>query len=429
MAPSPTASHIPFAFPPVDSPLPMTANAKVGATPTSGGRPHPLCILYLVTCIFSERIALSMNSITNKLSAQTISKILLAIFSVALPLFVASSSILSYRLNEMVNRDDRPVEIEAGDNGEFQVFSMEYENDDGMITVSGMDGNRVVAPGTSGEALFRLKNVDDVTIDYTLEPKVVYTSEFTLPILMRLIRPDGTYMAGDEETWIKAEEMNDIVADADTIPEEEGVAYVLQWKWDFESGDDDYDTLLGNEKWADVGIKVSFLATASANTSVEENGGFVESGALENVAWGTAAAALLGGLVALMIGLVKFMGPTPPPAVGGGAVPPPVAGAKPKKAPVTPPPASNQKGKQKEKKQGREAEVNLDLIANVFAPGERVNLMSLKAKGLVPPTAEHIKVLARNGGVLNKPLIVECRSISARARALVIAAGGTVINV
>ncbi len=368
-----------------------------------------------------------MNSITKKLSAQTISKILLAIFSVALPLFVASSAILSHRLNEMVNRDDRPVELEAGDNDEFQVFGVEYENDDGKITVSGMDGNRVVAPGTSGETLFRLRNVDDVAIDYTLEPKVVYTSEFTLPILMRLIRPDGTYMAGDENTWIKAEEMNDILADADTIPEEEGVAYVLQWKWDFESGDDDYDTLLGNEKWADVGIQVSFIATASANTSVEENGGFVESGALENLAWGAAAAALLGGLVALMIGLVKFMGPTPPPA-GGGAVPPPAAAKKPK-APVTPPPASNQKAKQKEKKQGKEAEVNLDMVANVFAPGERVNVASLKLKGLVPPSTEHVKVLARNGGVLNKPLIVECRSISARARALVIKAGGTVINV
>lgn len=365
-----------------------------------------------------------MGKMANKLSSQTISKILLSIFSVALPLFVASSSILSYRLNEMTNRDERPVELEAGDHGEFEVFSVEYENDDGIITVSGMDGNRVVAPGTSGETLFKISNVDDVAIDYTVEPKVAYTSEYTLPIVMRLIRPDGTYMAGDENTWIKAEEMNDIAAHADTIPEEEGVAYVLQWKWDFESGDDDYDTLLGNEKWADVGIKVSFITTASANTSIEENGGFVESGALENVGWGALAAVLLAGLTALMIGLIKHMGPTPPPA--GGAAVPPVA-AKPKK-PATPPPASNQSGKQKEKKQGREAEVNLDMIVAAFAPGEHVNLMTLKAKGLIPPTAQHVKVLAR-GGIVDKPLVVEARSVSAKARALITAAGGTVINV
>ncbi len=257
-----------------------------------------------------------MNSTANKLSAQTISKILLAIFSVALPLFVASSAILSYRLNDMVNRDDRPVELMAGDNGEFQVFSVEYENDDGVITVSGLDGNRVVAPGTSGETLFRLKNVDNVAIDYTVEPKVEYTSEYTLPIRMRLIRPDGTYMAGDEDLWIKAEEMNDVLADANTIPEEEGVAYVLQWKWMFESGDDDYDTTLGNEKWADVGIKMSFITTATANTAVEENGGFVESGALENLLWGIAAAVTLGGLATLMFFLIRYMGPTPPPPFG-----------------------------------------------------------------------------------------------------------------
>lgn len=371
-----------------------------------------------------------MGKLNNKLSARAISKILLAIFSVALPLFVASSSILANRLNEMVNRDNLPVRIEAGDDEEFEVFRIEYENDDGMITVSGMDGNRVVAPGTSSEAIFRMKNVDDVAIDYSLSPNVEYTSEFVLPILVRLLRPDGTYMAGDENTWIPAADLNEIAADAATLEKTQAVAYTLQWKWDFESGDDDYDTMLGNEKWADVGIKVSFTAQASANTAIEENGGFVESGALENLLWGAAAAALLAGLTALMMGLVKHMGPTPPPAVGGGsggAVVPPVA-SKQKKKSATPPPSTNQSGKQREKKQGREAEVNLDMISAVFAPGEHVNVMTLKAKGLIPPTAQHIKVLAR-GGVIDKPLVVEARSISSKARALVIAAGGTVINV
>ena len=71
--------------------------------------------------------------------------------------------------------------------------------------------------------------------------------------------------------------------------------------------------------------------------------------------------------------------------------------------------------------------INLDTIAATFAPGERVTLAALKARGMIPADAKQMKILARNGETLSKPLIVETQGISSRARHLITSAGGRVI--
>lgn len=91
--------------------------------------------------------------------------------------------------------------------------------------------------------------------------------------------------------------------------------------------------------------------------------------------------------------------------------------------PVTPPPAPQKKESSRNKKYT--ATVTLDSLMKVCAPGEVVNIASLKAKGLVPRNANGYKVL-RGALPLDRPLIVYANSFSAEAMLQIKAAGGKV---
>ncbi len=76
--------------------------------------------------------------------------------------------------------------------------------------------------------------------------------------------------------------------------------------------------------------------------------------------------------------------------------------------------------------EGYKATVNLGVINDVFADGDRVDLDTLKAKGLAPAKAKRVKILA--SGHLNKHgLEVEANSFSVQAIKMITLTGGTVI--
>ena len=52
-------------------------------------------------------------------------------------------------------------------------------------------------------------------------------------------------MLGDDNTWSDVLELNQ-VKDSASIAVNRYAYYTLEWRWPFESGDDGYDTLLGN---------------------------------------------------------------------------------------------------------------------------------------------------------------------------------------
>ena len=68
--------------------------------------------------------------------------------------------------------------------------------------------------------------------------------------------------------------------------------------------------------------------------------------------------------------------------------------------------------------------VNIDSLSRAFAPNDVVNLATLRAKGILNPKADGVKVLAR--GVLDKPLIVEADDFSMDAVKMILLTGGKV---
>ena len=140
-----------------------------------------------------------------------------------------------------VHDDVRTWETET----KVDIFKIAYENGEAVVTVDGM-GDKVIAPGTGNEYTFYLKNTGNVMLDYTLEIEAFFTPDTQpIPVEARLRGYDGTYLLGAEDTWADVLELNQVKDEA-SISVNRYAYYTLEWEWPYESGDDAYDTFLGN---------------------------------------------------------------------------------------------------------------------------------------------------------------------------------------
>lgn len=338
-------------------------------------------------------------------------------------LLILSLIVLCIRIGEFSKHDDREVMLKSNMDADLDIFSVIYRNSTGEITVEGVDGEKVIAPGTAVDYTVRLRNKDKIAIDYTLTTEVGFLSEHEIPVNFRLIDPDDNYLAGDAKTWADVKALSN-VSHSDTIERGGSAEYIFQWKWPFESGDDAYDTFLGNISDKDVAIKVTFTIHAEANTSLEANGGFWQSGMGRTVLWIIFFILLLIAIILLLLSLIKNK-PEPEPEPTPVPVPAPEPKVIPVVVPVAPkpvaPPVERQKGFV-----GKMAYVNIDTLCEIFENGDVVSLDTLKKMGVIDPKAKQMKLLARNNCELNKALIIETQGISAAARAAILKAGGKV---
>lgn len=374
-------------------------------------------------------------------------------------LLLLSIIVLGIRLGDYAHVDDREVMLKSNMDTELDIFSVTYKNKTGEITVEGLDGEKVIAPGTDVDYTVRLRNKDNIAIDYTLIVQVALLendrlqSGYDIPLLYRMLDPDDNYLAGDAKTWATRESL-DGLADNGTIPRGESSEYLFQWKWPFEADSDEYDTFLGNIADEDVGIKVTFVLRAEANTSIEANGGFWRSGLGRTVLWWIFFLLLLLAIILLLISVFKrrkvepepepvmpepepepIIIPEPEPVI----IPEPVIlpdpepeiiiipdpEPEPEPEPIVVPPPVEPVFK--EGFVGKMAFINIDVLDEYFADGDLITLKILKAKGLIHPAAKQMKVLARNGATLTKAFTIETQGASADARKYITQAGGKII--
>ena len=220
-------------------------------------------------------------------------------------LLLLSLILLTVRLYDFVNIDERAVSLKTNMHSDLDIFSITYKNASGDIVVDGQNGEKVIAPGVHIDYTVRLHNVDDVAIDYMIRPKVEFTSEYKLPILVRILDTEMNYLVGDQKTWVKIEELNNAKIDS-TLGEDKTAEYIFQWKWAFESGNDEFDSMLGSEAVnKDIGLTVDFSVTALTNTNFVEKGGIFGDGALSTAVTYTFIPLLIAALVLLIVMLVK----------------------------------------------------------------------------------------------------------------------------
>lgn len=188
------------------------------------------------------------------------------------------------------------VELSDGDgvwttNTDVSIFELSYENGQALVTVEG-NGDEVIAPGTENTYTFYLKNNSNVAIDYNLEIASFFTPlDQLIPVKVRLKGYDGSYLLGSEDQWEDVEKLNDI-SEWVTIGVNSYAYYTLEWMWPFESGDDNYDTYLGDlsiDDTLELTINIQTVSTVSANMNA--TGGLPQTGDSMNIA-------LYGGLLA-----------------------------------------------------------------------------------------------------------------------------------
>jgi len=127
-----------------------------------------------------------------------------------------------------------------------ELFRTSYKNNKQEIVIQSSKGDKVIAPGARNSYVFKVKNTGNVALDYAVELSTVFTSEdYTIPIQIRINRFDGKWVVGDQNTFVDANTM-ETVADSETLGAGNYAYYTVEWMWPFESGDDGYDTFLGD---------------------------------------------------------------------------------------------------------------------------------------------------------------------------------------
>ena len=187
---------------------------------------------------------------------------LVLILLLILLLFLLSCYMLGSRLYDMATREKYVVNMVADEDTEISIFKIEYSEETGDVTVSGMDGEDVVAPGTENEYMLRLKNDDSVDIRYVLTAGQSFYTDDEVPLMIRLVDEHGNYLIGGDKEWAKIKELNNLIYKGKlSVGQVESLYF--QWKWDFE-GDDEYDTYLGNLTGEDTaGVNVAFWLDCS----------------------------------------------------------------------------------------------------------------------------------------------------------------------
>lgn len=212
-----------------------------------------------------------------------------------------------------LNASDDKVSWET--NTDVDLFKTAYLDPEGkLITVQSGDDTKVIAPGTTNDYRFSLKNTGNVSLDYTLGLEGTFElSDKKLPFEVRLKRGND-WVVGTEDTWSTIDELNEAV-EKDTLAVGKYVIYTLEWQWPYEFGQDDMlflndinDTAIGD---AAAEMNANFHLTITTTSEVtpgavamDENGNLLyeEKVNPKNLAMAVSmfAAGLLGLLLLLL---------------------------------------------------------------------------------------------------------------------------------
>ena len=193
---------------------------------------------------------------------------LIILLIIVLILFLLSTIVLGSRLYERATRDQYTVDLGVGEaDGSIELFRIEYSNEEGEITVQGVNADNVVAPGTDVNYDIRLRNNDEVVIDFLMTPTVDFLTDDKVPVEFKVVDSYGNYILGSETEWVNPDGMNTL-AHKGSIHPGEVFTYHVRWRWIFEVSEeqDGYDTFLGNQDGEILpGVAVSILTESAAN--------------------------------------------------------------------------------------------------------------------------------------------------------------------
>ncbi len=181
---------------------------------------------------------------------------------------------------------DPSLDITDGDGKKWKnqenvdIFKSNYENGEGQITVASQNGDKVIAPGTTTKYMFALFNDGNVALKYETDidfsllangNEATNADEFPLLVRLSTDEDGGRYLIGSETEWVSVSK-----AKIDSYVSQLGASsyenFTLEIKWEYEGGNDEFDTLLGNLSAEGVADgNGGLLITMGINTVAEEH--------------------------------------------------------------------------------------------------------------------------------------------------------------
>ena len=192
-----------------------------------------------------------------------------------------------------------------GTETEVEIFKVAYENGEGIVTAKSFNGEKIVAPGTENSYTFKLKNNGTEGLTYTLNVDAYITpGDEMIPIEARLSRYDEKWIVGGPDEWVGVPVL-DTASDEASLSPGRYAYYTLDWRWPFESGNDEYDTYLGNlAEEEDITITIVISTTAVMDPEGEGDEGLVPPDTGDNSILSLWISLAVGAAVFLIIILV-----------------------------------------------------------------------------------------------------------------------------
>ena len=414
---------------------------------------------------------------TKKEKRNKLSIIIKILIIILLLLLLFSLGILVIRLGNFLPNDvdiffiePKKADTEVSDDKviwgmdtEVDIFRVSDINEKGEITVESSDGQNVIAPGMEGNYRFQIKNLGNIAVDLSTKLNVTFDTEKInveydkLPIELRFSNYKGEVLTGD---WVSVDEFTECL-DELTLGKNSYVYYNLAWRWCFETGDDNFDTLLGNlSNESDLELTVKIVSTATQSEDLDAIGGLIygpgprTGGDLVPLPYIILNLIILLIIIALIIleilkrrkkskEIEEYVEnieiptlPDPEPIEEPVVTPEPVEEVIPILEKVSKEEVndlitdkqaySNIKVVKRPVDKTNCAIINIDTIAAYFNAGEVVTLAEMKNR--IPyfkKKVTYVKVLAR--GYLDKPLTIDADDFSVEAVKMILVTGGTVI--
>ena len=131
------------------------------------------------------------------------------------------------------------------------IFKSDYTNGEGVTTIISQNGDKVIAPGSTSSYKFAMYNNGNVAVmyetdvDFSLLINGKSDTDIVFPLQVKLYTESGKYIVGSETEWAN---INDINVDAylSQLGASSYESFTLEVKWEYEGGNDELDTLLGN---------------------------------------------------------------------------------------------------------------------------------------------------------------------------------------
>ena len=164
---------------------------------------------------------------------------------------------------------------------EVEIFKIQYDNNGDLVyTVNSFNNqDKVIAPGTSNDYTFTLKNTSKYPLSYKLQVDAWITGgDYVIPLEAKMYDYQGNYQVGSVDEWAPALEL-DPVEVTGALSVNNIADYTIQWQWPFErttgeglDANDEFDTILGNLAANDEALEFHIRIYTEAEITEDEGG-------------------------------------------------------------------------------------------------------------------------------------------------------------